>query len=85
MSPGDSERLSVPKVTFVNDLTEVTIHHLHIMGEYIMSKELKYDIRVLRCNMCGRVWERDDDDPFAPQCCPNCSASNTTTERIIQK
>lgn len=40
-----------------------------------MNKEVKYDIRVLRCNMCGRVWERDDDDPFAPQCCPNCSAS----------
>jgi len=49
-----------------------------------MNKEIKYDIRVLRCNMCGRVWERDDD-PFAPQCCPNCSASNTTTERIIPK
>lgn len=50
-----------------------------------MSKEVRYDIRALRCNICGRVWERDDDDPFAPQCCPNCNASNTTTERIIQR
>lgn len=66
-------------------LTKVIIYQLQYNGGIHMSKEVRYDIRVLRCNMCGRVWERDDDDPFAPQSCPNCGASNTTTERIITK
>lgn len=50
-----------------------------------MSREVKYDIRVLKCNMCGRVWNQDEEDPFAEQSCPNCGAANTTTERIIHK